>query len=319
MKPIASISLDLDNKWAYMRAHGIAGWDRYPSYVEQVVPEVLSLCSARNIHLTTFIVGRDAEVDANVPWLQKLADAGHEIGNHSYMHEPWLHLYTGDELKADLDRSEAAIEAALGVKPKGFRGPGFSISRALLTELVRRGYEYDASTFPTFIGPLARAAYFRSAKLTKKERETRAAQFGRFRDGLQPLKPYQWRLESGTLLEVPVTTMPVLKTPIHFTYLHYLAQKSPALSKFYFRCALRLCRLFGTSPSILLHPLDFLAADEVPELKTFPGIGTSTPQKRQFLNTLLNELQDSFELLPIRRFICEHGRTAKLTTREVHP
>ena len=27
MKPIASLSLDLDNKWSYMKTHGDAGWD----------------------------------------------------------------------------------------------------------------------------------------------------------------------------------------------------------------------------------------------------------------------------------------------------
>lgn len=319
MKPIANISLDLDNKWAYMRAHGIPGWEQYPSYFEQVIPRVLELCSVRNIQLTTFVVGRDAEVQENVPWLQQLVDAGHEIGNHSYMHEPWMHKYTPDQLREELDRSEAAIKTALGIEPKGFRGPGFSISTALLEELIHRNYEYDASTFPTFIGPLARAAYFRAARLSKADREVRAAQFGRFRDGLQPLRPYYWRLPSGTLLELPVTTMPALKTPMHFTYLHFLAEKSPTLAKLYFRCALRLCRVFGTSPSILLHPLDFLAADEVPELKTFPGIGASTSKKLDVLNMLMDELQDSFQLMPIREFIVQYGQIRKPGFRDVHP
>lgn len=318
MKPIASLSLDLDNKWAYMRAHGVEGWKDYPSYFDAVVPRILNLCSQRGLHLTAFVVGRDAEDPRNVSWLQQLAGAGHEFGNHSYLHEPWLHRYTIDQLKDDLDRSEAAIDAALGVRPKGFRGPGFSISATLLDELIRRGYEYDASTFPTFIGPLARAAYFKSARLSKEDREARAAQFGTFRDGLQPLKPYLWRLESGTLLEVPVTTMPVLKTPIHFTYLHYLAAKSPALANLYFRAALRLCRVFGTQPSILLHPLDFLSAEDVPELKDFPGIGRSTSRKLSVLNDLFDTLQDAFDLLSIGQFVREHARTRTPRIRDLH-
>ena len=37
-KPIASLSLDLDNKWSYMKTHGDAGWDLYPTYLPTVVP-----------------------------------------------------------------------------------------------------------------------------------------------------------------------------------------------------------------------------------------------------------------------------------------
>ena len=38
MKPIASFSLDLDNKWSYMKTHGDAGWESFPSYLDCIVP-----------------------------------------------------------------------------------------------------------------------------------------------------------------------------------------------------------------------------------------------------------------------------------------
>ena len=34
----ASISLDLDNQWAYMKVHGDKGWDDYPSYFDKFLP-----------------------------------------------------------------------------------------------------------------------------------------------------------------------------------------------------------------------------------------------------------------------------------------
>ena len=64
-KPIASLSLDLDNKWCYLRTHGVAGWDKYPSYLDTVVPRVLDVCAARDLRLTCFVVGRDAAIDEN--------------------------------------------------------------------------------------------------------------------------------------------------------------------------------------------------------------------------------------------------------------
>ena len=39
--PLASLSLDLDNQWSYMRTHGDPGWDEFPSYFDTVVPHIL--------------------------------------------------------------------------------------------------------------------------------------------------------------------------------------------------------------------------------------------------------------------------------------
>ena len=40
-KPAASLSLDLDNQWSYMKTHGDPGWESLPSYLALVVPRVL--------------------------------------------------------------------------------------------------------------------------------------------------------------------------------------------------------------------------------------------------------------------------------------
>ena len=53
---------------------------------------------------------------------------------------------------ASCRQAHDAIEAATGGRPRGFRGPGFSLSEGTLAALVELGYRYDASTLPTFIG-----------------------------------------------------------------------------------------------------------------------------------------------------------------------
>ena len=73
------------------------------------------------------------------------------------------------------------------------------------------------------------------------------------------------------LIEVPVTTMPLLRTPIHMSYLMYLGERSPALAHRYLAVALRLCRWMGVAPSLLLHSHDFVGADDVPAMSFFPG------------------------------------------------
>ena len=107
--------------------------------------------------------------------LRAIVDAGHEIGNHSFRHEPWLHLYTAAELDQELRQAEEAIEAVTGVRPRGFRGPGFSLSEGTLETLLRRGYDYDATVFPNLLNPLARAYLFSTSNLTDAEKEQRSA------------------------------------------------------------------------------------------------------------------------------------------------
>ncbi len=306
MKPIASLSLDLDNEWAYLKTRGDPAWVAMPSYLDCVIPRVLNMLARRHLRITFFVVGLDAAQEKNRSALAQLASAGHEIGNHSLRHEPWLHLYSEEELERELTESEAHIEAATGRRPDAFRGPGYSLSETTLRVLLRRGYRYDASTFPTFLGPLARAYYFMTAKLNAEERRKRAWLYGSLLEGFRPLRPYRWQLAEGTLLEIPVTTLPFFRVPIHVSYVLYLSGFSPLLARIYFETALRLCRLAGVEPSILLHPLDFLGAEDVPSLGFFPAMGLSAPRKLALVDHCLARMQTLFDV----RSLGEHATAA---------
>jgi hypothetical protein len=302
----ASLSLDLDNQWSYMKTHGDAGWQSYPSYLDGVVPRILEFLAARGLTISFFIVGQDAALPGNRAALAAIAAAGHEIGNHSFRHEPWLHLYSPAELDEELRRAEQAIEAATGTKPRGFRGPGFSLSEATLETLQRRGYDYDASVFPNLLNPLARAYLFSTSKLTADEKRQRSALFGTWRDALRPVRPFRWNLQGGRLLEIPVTTLPGLKVPMHLSYLIYLAKFSRAAARAYLRFALGVCAMTGTCPSILLHPLDFMGCEDCPELAFFPGMSLSRDRKMAIVAELFDILASRHELVTM----AEHARRA---------
>lgn len=305
-RPLASMSLDLDNKWSYMKIHGDAGWQDYPSYLDVVVPRILDVLGRLEKRTTVFIVGLDATREENIEPLKSISASGHEIGNHSFHHEPWLHLYSREEIAAELEQAEHAIESATGRHPRGFRGPGFSVSPAVLDVLKERGYVYDASTFPTFLGPVARAYYFMTARMSAEEREKRNKLFGKFSEGFRPLKPYVWQLQAGPLLEIPVTTIPYAKVPFHLSYILYLASYSETVAHAYFVNALRMCRLSGVQPSLLLHPLDFLGGDDVPELKFFPAMGLSGAKKVQLTEALLQRYVSKFRVVTMQ----EHAEAA---------
>ncbi len=308
---LASVSLDLDNLWSYLKIHGDPAWAERPTYLPQFVPLALDVLAELGLTITVFVVGADADDARNAPYLRRLAEAGHEVGNHSYEHESWLHLYARADLAQEIARAESAIAAATGQRPRGFRGPGFSWSRDLLEVLAERDYLYDASTLPTWIGPLARGYYFRTAKISAEERQKRAGLFGSFGDVRRPLKPYHWTglAADRDLLEIPVTTVPLLRTPFHLSYLLYLGRISDVLMMTYLRLALRLCAATRTPPSFLLHPLDLLSGEDAPALRFFPGMDVPAARKRAVFTRVLREIAGTFEVVPMHRHAqCEAAR-----------
>ncbi len=299
-RPVASISLDADNLWSYLKTHGDPGWEKRPTFLPTFLPLALDALDRLGLSITFFVVGLDADREENQSALAEITRRGHEVGNHSYEHEQWLHRYDAEDLEREIVRTEQALLACCGQKPVGFRGPGFSWSPTLLELLARRGYLYDASTFPTWMGPLARWYYFRTARLNPAEQDERALLFGRWSDGLRPLRPYRWKLAEGnTLLEIPVTTFPGLRVPFHLSYLLYLARVSESLMAGYLRAAIAACRMVGVQPSFLLHPLDLLGGDLVPALGFFPGMDLSTATKMRHFDRVHRILGSHFSLVPM--------------------
>lgn len=302
-KPLACISLDLDNQWSYMKIHGDEGWDQYPSYFDIFIPHVLDILDELDLKITFFIVGKDTEREENRRYLKMIVDRGHEVGNHSYHHESWLQTYSPEQIEEEIIRAEEGIRLATGKTPKGFRGPGFSWSIDLLRVLEQRGYLFDASTLPTYLGPLARKYYFWKSDLSKEEKKARKELFGKFSEGFRSLKPYHWDLGNGKkIMEIPVTTMPVFKFPFHLSYLLYLSNFLIALMKIYLWLAISLCKITRTPISFLLHPLDIIGGDKIEALSFFPGMNLATKRKVKVFKYVLYQLKRNFSLNSMNGF-----------------
>ena len=299
-RPLASISLDMDDLWTYLRTHGDPRWAQRPTYLPTFVPRLLDALDEAGARITCFLVGEDAARDEAAELFHRIAEAGHEIGSHTHRHEVWLDRYSAAEVDEELARAEAAIIAATGRHPLGFRAPGFSWSPTVLAGLARRGYRYDASTLPTFLGPLARRYFLATATLTPDEIARRGALFGPFSEGFRPLCPYMWALDDGrTLLEIPVTTVPGVRTPFHLSYLLALAAVSERAMDLYLRSALALCRLTSIAPSFLLHPPDLLGPRDAPGLEFFPAMRLSAASKRRLFVRVLRTIGEHCALVPM--------------------
>jgi len=298
----------MDNMWSYLKTHGDDRWKDYPSYYSTVVPILINLFNEFDLKLTFFIVGQDAALEKNKPWLKTIVAAGHEIGNHSFNHEPWMHTYSDEQITEEITSAHHAIKEATNADIVGFRSPGFCYSKHIFETVSQLGYQFDASIFPSIIGPLARLYYLFGAKnMTQEQRETRQTLFGRFSDGFHSLKPFTWDTNKITLLEIPVTTMPIFRLPFHMSYIIWLSRYSKSLALFYFNTAVRLCRLFGIEPSLILHPTDLLGKEDAPEMSFFPGMDLERKHKISIIKSAITSLQKSYDLVKMS----EHAKRIK--------
>jgi peptidoglycan-N-acetylglucosamine deacetylase len=86
----------------------------------EYTPRILDALAASNALATFFMVGRQIEA---VPAVARaVADAGHDVGNHTYGHR---HLWslTPAASAAEVDRGAAAVAEATGITPRYFRPP----------------------------------------------------------------------------------------------------------------------------------------------------------------------------------------------------
>ena len=299
-RPIASLSLDLDNEWSYMQTAGNEEWQDYPTYLPAVVPRIIEFFERHDASITFFVVGKDAEIPRNHAALQLIADRSHEFGNHSFGHQPWLHCYSKEELTNELAMAEDAIATFAGRRPDLFRGPGYSYSEEVLEVLDGRSYRADCTSFPNSTAALSRLYLFSKSTIGTEDKEKRGEVFGKNSEMFRPLKPYRWKIGSGRLFEVPVSTMPLFRVPFHFSYILYIAQFSRFFALSYFRSSLLLCRATGTEPSLLFHPLDFMGADDDRQvLDFFPGMRLSSATKIEVLDKCMGMIRRYFRTATI--------------------
>lgn len=107
-------------------------------------PRILEILARHGARATFFQCGANVE---RLPAVARaVAEAGHEIGNHSYSH-PYLFLRSPAAIHADLLRAQRVIERHTGAVPAWFRAPfgcrWFGL-RGALRSLGLRGVTWTA-------------------------------------------------------------------------------------------------------------------------------------------------------------------------------
>jgi peptidoglycan-N-acetylglucosamine deacetylase len=92
------------------------------------------------IRSTWFVPGHTA--DAFPGTVEKIVDAGHEIGHHGYFHD---RPKTPEDEVHDFDRAVTVLRRITGKEPAGYRSPAAGLMPSTLNCLLERGFLYDSS------------------------------------------------------------------------------------------------------------------------------------------------------------------------------
>ena len=106
------------------------------------VPHILALLEERRIAASFYVPGWIAERNSSV--LERIAEAGHEIAHHGYLHEPPASLSAEQEAEV-LDLGSEILRGIVGDAPAGYRSPSWELSDHSLALLRERGFRYDSS------------------------------------------------------------------------------------------------------------------------------------------------------------------------------
>jgi len=154
MKPITNyLTVDVEDYFqvsAFEKVIQPASWDGYVSRVERNTGRILDLFEAHGVKATFFVVGWIAERCPAM--VQSIANHGHEIGCHSYLHQKIYDL-TPEAFWQDTKKAKDILEDITGKPVAGYRAPTYSItgkSLWALDILEELEFKWDSSIFPIF-------------------------------------------------------------------------------------------------------------------------------------------------------------------------
>lgn len=170
-------------------------WDSLDYRAEANTRRMLGILAEEGVRATFFVLGWVAKRSPQL--VRDIHAAGHEIACHGLTHRT-VYTQTPEVFRAETSEAKQRLEDATGAAVRGYRAATYSItSRSLwaLDILEQLGFGYDSSIFP-----IRHDLY-----------------------GIPGSPRFAYRVASGSLLEVPITTV------------EYFGQRLPAGGGGYFR------------------------------------------------------------------------------------
>lgn len=104
------------------------------------LPRILDTLARHDIKATFYVPGYTAELHPDA--ISRIADAGHEIGHHGYLHLR-SDAISDAEQREEIERGFAALEPI--ARPIGYRSPSWELTPTTFQLLKEHGFRYDSS------------------------------------------------------------------------------------------------------------------------------------------------------------------------------
>lgn len=114
------------------------------------IPRILKLLASHDARATFFIPGHT--VYAYPATVRSIAEAGHEIAHHGWVHESPARFDLAGE-RSNLERGLDALDSVLGVRPQGYRSPAAELTQNTVQLLLDYDFVYDSSCLGTDFYP----------------------------------------------------------------------------------------------------------------------------------------------------------------------
>ena len=152
-QPLNAFCVDLEEWWHICAAdtpyNDPKTWDSAPPFVVKDTEVLMRLLDEAGAKGTFLTVGWVAEKYPDL--IRRLANAGHEIGCHTYYHRV-VYEQSPEEFDADIGKCLKVLREVSGQKVNSFRAPGFSMKREAFSYaypiLRKHGIEVDVSIVP---------------------------------------------------------------------------------------------------------------------------------------------------------------------------
>jgi hypothetical protein len=204
----AAVSVDVDSLYLYYRIHGLDEQEATNAVWEKGVIRFAELFDDLGVKGTFFVVASDLERwPAAHKIARALADAGHEIANHSWSHPYALTQMDRQSITEEIQKAHIYLSELRGRPVSGFRAPGYHISDDVYRVLAQQGYGYSSSLFPSPPYYIAKAAVMGLMRLRGKISK---AILGDPRIMVAPKYPHHRR----SVLELPITVIPGIRFPL---------------------------------------------------------------------------------------------------------
>jgi len=216
---LAAVSVDLDGINRYQEIHGLPslpeGAAAANAVYEIALERMHAFARSHDLPLSLFAIGEDLERPTNAAALKRLVGLGHAVENHSYSHRYDLTRLSSNEIRDDIEKGQTIIQAATGVRPTGFRAPGYTLTDDVLDALEALSFRFDSSVFPCPAYFTAKALVLGSLALVGR---TSASVLDTPAVLTAPTRPYRpgkpwFKRGTRSLVELPVQVTRGLRLP----------------------------------------------------------------------------------------------------------